>query len=97
MNMKIAEIKPDAKDVSVTGKITDIYEPRTVNTKFGYKTQVATAVLEDETGTILLPLWGKKIQEFKINDSVEIVGAYVTEFKGDLQLNVPKNGEIKKV
>jgi len=95
--MKIAEIKPNATDVSVAGKITDIYEPRTVNTKFGYKTQVATAVLEDDTGSILLPLWGKKIQEFKIGDSVEIVGAYVTEFKGDLQVNVPKNGEIKKV
>ena len=72
-------------------------EPRDVRTKFGYSTRVATATIEDDTGKIDLTLWGKQIDEIGEGDSVEIVWGYVREFRGELQLNVPRRGEIKVV
>ncbi len=94
---KINELKLGMTDIEVKGEIVDMSEPRDVRTKFGYTTRVATATLEDDSGKILLPLWGNKIKEVNIGDKVEIKGGYITEFRGDLQLNVPRKGEIKVV
>jgi len=94
---KISELKLGMTDIEVKGNIVDISEPRDVRTKFGYTTRVATATLEDDSGKILLPLWGTKIKEVNAGDTVEVKGGYVSEFRGDLQLNVPRKGEIKIV
>jgi len=92
--MKINEIKIGLNDISLKAKVLDVSEPRSVRTKFGYQTTVAKATLEDETGKISLSLWGKDIEKVGEGDTVEIKNGYVSEFMGELQLNVPKSGEI---
>ena len=94
---KINELKLGMSDISITAKVTDVSEPREVRTKMGYTTKVATATLEDDSGTIPLTLWGKQTEEIGEGDTVEIKDGYISEFKGEIQLNVPRKGELKKV
>ncbi len=94
---KINELKLGTSDISLTAKVTEVSEPREVRTKMGYTTKVATATIEDDSGTISLTLWGDKTEEIGEGDTVEIKDGYISEFKGEIQLNVPRKGELKKV
>jgi replication factor A1 len=95
--VKINNIKLGMTDISLKATVIDVSEPRSVNTKFGYQTKVATAKIKDDSGEIILTLWGKQIDEVGEGDTVEISGGYVREFKGELQLNVGKGGSINVV
>jgi replication factor A1 len=95
--LKISELKLGMSKINLTAKIVEVSEPRSVRTRLGYQTRVATATLEDDTGRILLTLWGRQIDEVGEGDTVEITDGYVSEFKGELQLNVPRRGKIIRV
>jgi replication factor A1 len=95
--LKINELKLGMSNINLTAKVVDVSEPRSVRTKLGYQTKVATATVEDETGKIFLTLWGKQIDEVGEGDTIEVTGGYTTEFRGELQLNVPRKGQLKKV
>jgi replication factor A1 len=94
--MKIAELKPGMRRVDVAGKITNMDGPRDVQTKFG-PGQVATATLEDDSGTVKVTLWNENITKVSLNDSVQIENGYVDSFRGELQLNVGRYGKLTKV
>jgi replication factor A1 len=95
--LKISELKLGMSKINLTAKIVEVSEPRNVRTRLGYQTRVATATLEDDTGRIPLTLWGRQIDEVGEGDTVEITDGYVSEFKGELQLNVPRRGKIIRV
>jgi replication factor A1 len=92
--MKINEIKRGMSDITVEGKIVDKSEPRRVNTRYGPRS-VADATLQDETGSIKLSLWEEKIDSVNIGDKVKINDAYVTEFRNELQLSIPRSGKLE--
>ena len=93
--MKINELKGDMNNVDVAGEIVEISQPRDVITKFG-NSKVATAKLKDDTGTVDLSLWGKQIDQFHVGDKVEITSGYTKTFRDNVQVNIGKNGSIKK-
>jgi replication factor A1 len=95
--LKINELKLGTNEINLTAKVVSVSEPRNVRTKLGYQTRVATAMIEDDSGKIPLTLWGRQIDEIGEGDTIEIKNGYITEFRGELQLNVPRSGEIKKV
>ena len=82
--------------VDVAGKITNVDGPRDVQTKFG-PGQVATATLEDDSGTVKVTLWNENISKVSVNDSIQIENGYVDSFRGELQLNVGRYGKLTKV
>jgi len=92
--MKISELKPGMKRVELQGRITEIGEVREVMTKFGEPGRVATAVLEDDSGTIKLSLWNETIDTVSVNSTVKIENGYVTSFRGETQLNVGRYGKL---
>jgi replication factor A1 len=94
--MDISEIRDGMSNVDVEGEIIEISPAREVITKFG-STNVATAKVKDETGTISLSLWGKQISLFNVGDKIEIKGGYTRSFKNEVQLNVGKMGSIRKL
>jgi len=94
--MKINEIKRGISNISLQAKIIDISESREVNTKYG-KRNVADASLEDETGQIGVSLWEDQISSVAVGDTIVINGAYVTEFREKLQLNVPRSGKLEVI
>ena len=92
--MKIAEIKIGMNGVTVEGKVTDKSETRTVQTRYGQRS-VCDTTLEDETGTIKLSLWEEAINTVNIGDKIMVSGGYITEFRNQLQLNMPRSGKIE--
>jgi replication factor A1 len=95
-SLKIAELKPGMRRVDVKGRIVDIETPREVQTKFG-PGQVASATLQDESGSVKVTLWNENISKVAVNDNVEIQNGYVDSFRGELQLNVGRYGKLAKV
>lgn len=95
--MKINELRLGMNNINLTAKVIGVSEPREVMTRMGYRTKVATATVEDDTGKIDLTLWGKQVDEIIEGNTVEITSGYITEFRGSMQLNVPRKGEVKIV
>ncbi|MBU5575444.1 MAG: hypothetical protein QXF15_03390 [Candidatus Aenigmatarchaeota archaeon] len=94
--MKISEIKNGMNNINLSAKVIDISEPKQVTTKNGIKTTVTTAILDDGSGkTIKCALWGEQADGIDSGVEVEINGAFVKEFKGEMQLGISKNGFIK--
>jgi replication factor A1 len=83
--------------VNIKAKITELKEPREIMTKFGTATTLTEAVLEDETGTIKLTLWGKQADGLENDQEVEINDGFTKEFREELQLGVGKRGSIKVI
>ena len=92
--MKISEIQRGMSNISAEGKILDISEVREVNTRYG-KRNVADAMVEDDSGQIKISLWEDQITSVRVGDKISISGAYVTEFRDVLQLNIPRSGKLE--
>ena len=92
--MKISDLKDGNSKVHITAKIVEKDAPRDVNTRDGRQTKVANAVLEDESGTIVLTLWGDEVDKVSQGDTVKIENGYVKEWKGTLQVSVGKYGKM---
>ena len=95
--MKIKELKSGMKNVSLTGKIEQISEPREVMTKFGTPQILTTAKLVDDSGSIQLTLWGESSNGLEENANVSITGAFVKEFREELQISLGRSGKIEVI
>ena len=95
--MKIEELKAGTNVDSITGKISEMKEPREVNTKFGTVISLTEATLEDDTGSVKLVLWGDQAKDLEEGCEVEVTGAFTKEFRDELQLSIGKKGSIKVV
>jgi ssDNA-binding replication factor A large subunit len=92
--MKIADMRAGMSNVSVRARVIDKSEVRNVQTRYGPRS-VADVVLEDDSGQIIMSLWGEAIDSVSVGDIVNISGAYITQFRDKLQLNVPRKGKIE--
>jgi replication factor A1 len=95
--MKITELTPGIRGVSVEGKIESIAEPRTVNLRAGGTARVADAVITDDSGSIKLSLWDDQIDMVQEGDAVVIENGYTQAFRGDNSLNIGRYGKLRKV
>ena len=91
--MKISELKDGSTRVNVAGKVIEKEAVREITTKFG-RTNVANSVLEDDSGTIVLVLWGDDADKVNEGDTVKIENGYIKEWNGAIQLNVGKYGKL---
>lgn len=94
VKIKIREIKLGMSNISTEGKIIKKSEAKKVKTRYGIK-RVSNAILKDETAEITVVLWEEQIDLIDEGDFVEIENGYATQWKGKLQLNIPKRGNIK--
>lgn len=94
ISMKIIELKPGMRSLSITAKVSEITETREVTTRRGEQSRVATAVVSDDSGTVKLNLWNEQIDQVKVNDTVTIENGYVDSFRGETQLNVGRYGKL---
>lgn len=92
--MKIKDLTTNAK-VDLVGKVKDIEDVKQVNTKFGTQVSLTTVLLEDETGSVKLNLWGSQSEGIEEGSVLDIKNGFVKEFKGEKQISVGKMGSIK--
>lgn len=95
--MKISELKAGASNVELEATVSEKQEPREVISKYGKRLTVASLTLKDDTGTIVLSLWGKDIDTVNKGDKVKITNGYVGEFRGTPQLSTGKYGKIEVI
>ncbi len=93
-NPSIRELRIGMKGIRLTGKVIKISKSNTVYSRFGEEKTVANAKLSDETGFIQFPLWDQQIETIAPGDLIQIENAYVTSFKGELQLRIRKRGKL---
>ena len=91
--MKISELKIGTGKVNITAKVVSKEEPRDINTKFG-ATRVANAVIEDDSGSVKLVLWGDDCDKAAEGDNIKIENGFVKEWQGEMQLTVGKFGKM---
>ncbi len=91
----ISKLAPGMTNVNLTAEVVCVEGVRKVRTRYGKK-RVCNATLKDDTGEISLTLWGEQIDLIREGDTVNIAGGYVTEWKGEFQVNIPKKGIIEK-
>jgi replication factor A1 len=94
--MKIADLKEGSSRVNIEAKVVEKESTRDVTTKFG-PTKVANAVIEDDSGTIVLVLWGEDADKINQGDSIKIENGFVKEWNNSLQLSVGKYGKMTVV
>ena len=69
-------------------------EVRTVNSKSGGTLRVCDAVLADDTGEIGMSLWQDDVDNVKVDDTIEIIDGYLTEFREQKKLGKGKFGRM---
>ena len=94
--MKVRDLKPTTKQVSLVAKVVNIGERKTIDSKFGPARQLAEAVIGDDTGTVILSLWEAQIDQVKDGDVLQVNNGYVSIVRGHIRLNVGKYGSFTK-
>jgi replication factor A1 len=94
--VKVKELKPGMEGVTVDVRVLESHGVRTVETKSGTRT-LGEYVVGDESGRVKLIVWGQKAGSLNVGDAVEIKNAWVTTYRGEVQLNAGKNSEITKI
>jgi replication factor A1 len=92
---KISELR-DKRSVTIKGRVLEVSEKRTVNTKYG-PTEMSEAVIGDETGRVRVTLWGDKAGSLKEGEVVEIKDAWAKSYRGEVQISVGKRSTITKL
>ncbi|MFW9957612.1 MAG: GNAT family N-acetyltransferase [Candidatus Odinarchaeota archaeon] len=92
---KIADVADNNQRYVIEGTVDSISESREVFSKKENKYHtVAEAVVTDDSGSMKLVLWNEMIRQVKQNERIRVETAYVSTFKGEMQLNVSKFGRI---
>lgn len=86
---RIVDLKEGMGHLIVMGRINSLSEPKEIETRYG-KSSLVTAELEDETGKVLLNLFGEQINLVKEGDIVVVENGYTIFYDGKLTLSVPK-------
>jgi DNA/RNA endonuclease YhcR with UshA esterase domain len=106
--LQVKNIMKGMRDVETVAKVVQIYEPKEFM-KGDAVSKVCSMLVGDETGTIRAVLWGSQADHhtsLSPGSIVKIVGAYVRENNGRMELHVndrsqvfpnPKNETVKDV
>ena len=86
------------KQVEIEAKVVEKSPAREVMSRYKNETyRVATAIVSDGSGQIKLTLWNENIEKVNENDTVKVENGYVTSFRGEIQLNVGRYGQLTVV
>jgi len=96
-NPPIRNLKLGMKRINLKAKVIEISKPNSVFTRLGNYNIVATANVNDETGTIQIPLWNEQINLVSLGDTIQVKNAHVTTFRGEPQLRVSKGGRLSVI
>jgi len=94
---KIGDLKAGMKRVNLKARVLAISRPQQALTKYNDYVLFANATLTDETGTVKLTLWDRRINSLSINDIVEIENARVTAYRGETQLRIGRKGKLRVI
>ncbi|MCS7364650.1 MAG: OB-fold nucleic acid binding domain-containing protein [archaeon GB-1867-035] len=95
--VNVRDLRPGMSRVNVEVTVMKAFQPRTVITRDGRRVTLAEFEVSDDTGSIILTLWGDDINLVKQGDTVRIRNGYVTSFRGEPRLNIGRYGKIEQL
>ena len=107
VRVRIKNLVGGLDDVTVYGRVTDIFPVKEFTRKKGGKGKVASMIITDETGTTRVVLWDNKtniLDKIKIGDVVKVVQARVRQgnflelhTKASTRIMITDDEESKKI
>lgn len=89
--VKIGDIKAGMQHLDLIAKvISKEITPRSADKPH------ASAVLQDDTGSIVLSLWRDQVEQVNVGDMISLQDAFVYVYKGNPELNTWKPIQIIK-
>ncbi|MEM0155075.1 MAG: single-stranded DNA-binding protein [Thermoplasmataceae archaeon] len=93
---KIKDLTPSSRRVNVLAKVVSVGEPKSIQTRFGEEKSVTEVIIADETGKIILSLWGDQAAQATDGATLYIDNGYVSLVRGHMRLNVGKYGTLSE-
>jgi len=93
-NTKIKDLTPSSRRVNVLGKVVSVGEPKEIQTRFGEQKSVTEVIIGDETGKVILSLWGSQADQASDGRTIYIDNGYISLVRGHMRLNVGKYGSL---
>lgn len=97
---RIDDLSIGLSDVTLRGKVLDSEPIRTFDRDDGSEGRVSNLVVGDETGRLRVTLWDRQAEladAFDPGESIEVIGGYVRERDGDLELHVGSRGSVERL
>lgn len=90
---KVHELRGDVNGVTVEGRITEKGATTWIESRYGSRA-LSKAVLEDNTGRVILNLFGPQVGMVKAGDFIRVENGFTKLFQGMIELNVGSRGKI---
>ena len=91
--LRISDIKPGMRGVTVAGLVTRKEEPYEISTRYG-PAMVCDAEIRDSSGAISWRLWRDQIRLVNVDDKVIVENGFVRSFGEQLELNLGRDGKV---
>ncbi len=96
--IKINEIRTNMNNLTLIGRVSQVFKPREFERQDGSKGKVANIEILDKTSSIRIVLWGKDVdyvKKLKEGDVVKIRGAYSKEGLSGIECHLGRFGSIE--
>ena len=100
IDINISDITSNMKNLTLIGRIKDVYDIRSFNKKDGSEGHVGSFLLSDSTGDIRIVLWDEHTsilnnEEFVKNEMVKIINGYAKQgINGRVEVQIGRLGKI---
>ncbi|TXT63569.1 MAG: putative replication protein A [Promethearchaeota archaeon] len=99
IEINVSDITSDMRNITLVGRIREIYRIFKFNRKDGSEGKVGSFLLHDKTGDIRVVLWDEQTDVFKspgfdINELVKVINSYAKEGKYGVEIHIGRLGKI---
>jgi replication factor A1 len=94
VDLQIKDLNARAKLVNLEAWVIEKSTSRMVFSRFGDALIISTAILSDNTGLVKLILWNNQIDMIAVGDAVRIENGKVKMFRGELQVDLGREGRL---
>jgi len=93
---KVKDLKPGQEHVNVVVRVLERRGIKSIRTRSGDRT-IGLYTVGDDTGRVTLVAWGSKAASLEAGDVVEIDNAWVSTYRGEVQLNIGRSSVIERM
>jgi len=94
--VKIGSLTPRSRGVNIVAKVVEKPPEKVVSSQYDQSShRLSEALIADETGAINLILWDDNIDKVNEGDTIAVNNGYVKVFRGRMQLNIGKYGNVE--
>jgi replication factor A1 len=93
----VADLRPRMKHLNITFKVLDKGDLQEVESRRDGKTHyLLTMKVGDSTGTVMVPVWDKLVEFFKVDETYRLENGYASLYRGHLRLNIGRHGRVRE-